>query len=274
MALIVLTSAGGAPGVTTTAVGLARCWSRDTLLVDADRQPTQAVLAGYLNGATAAGRGLTGLARAHRERRAIAEELLLHCLLLGEDPDHQRRFLPGFSHPGSPALFAPIWPELVTVLSQLRDTGLTVIVDAGRVGDGLPSALVAEADAVLLVTRTSLRDLAGVRLHLPSVQQRIESLTTGTQLGLVLVGAGQPYGAREISQQFHQPVWASIAHQPRAARVWSDGVPPGRWFAYSPLVRSVRAATLAITDRLTRPELVLARRAAGETAGADETRHP
>ena len=36
MALIVLTSASGSPGVTTTALGLALTWPRPVLLVEAD----------------------------------------------------------------------------------------------------------------------------------------------------------------------------------------------------------------------------------------------
>lgn len=255
MPTIVLTSAAGAPGTTTTAIGLARCWQGDTLLVDADRQPTQAVLAGYLTGAPAHGRGLTGLARAHRERRPIADELVNHLIPLGTDPDHRRVFLPGFSHPGSPALFGPIWPDLMAALSAMAHAGHTVIIDAGRIGDGLPAPVLAEADVVLVVTRTSLRALAGVRLHLPHLQQRLDSLATGTQLGLVLVGDGRPYGASEITRQFGLPVWASIAHRPRAARVWSDGHPEGRGFGHSALGRSVRAGAIAVRNRVERPEL-------------------
>lgn len=254
-ATLLFASAAGAPGVTTTALGLARSWPGDTLLVDADRQPTQAVLAGYLNGAPAGGRGLTGLARAHRERRSLTDEVPLHCLPLGADPDYERLFLPGFSHPGSPALFGPIWPELVTGLDRMRDRGMTVIVDAGRVGEGLPAALLAAADAVLMVTRTSLRALAGVRLVVPHLQQRLDSLAAGTHLGLVLVGEGKPYTAREIGRQFGVPVWASVAHQPRAARVWSDGAPEPRGFHHGPLARSIRAGVVGIRNRLDRPEL-------------------
>lgn len=271
MPILVLASAAGAPGVTTTAIGLARCWPGDTLLVDADRQPTQAVLAGFLNGAPAAGRGLTGLARAHRERRPISEEVRLHSLPLGTDPDHRRVFLPGFSHPGSPALFASIWPDLVDALARASAAGVTVIVDAGRIGDGLPPPLVAEADAVLVVTRTSLRALAGVRLHLPSLQQCIDSLATGTQLGLMLIGEGQPYGAREISRQFGLPVWATLAHQPRAATVWSEGHPKSRGFAHSALVRSMRAAAVAVRNRVVRPELDLAQHTADSHGAAERS---
>ncbi|MDO5682647.1 MAG: hypothetical protein Q4G46_07455, partial [Propionibacteriaceae bacterium] len=201
--------------------------------------------------------GLTALARVHRERRTIADEIRMHCLPLGPQQEDRRVFLPGFTHPGSAALFGPVWPDLVTALGQLRDAGATVIVDAGRLGEGLPAPLVAEADAVLIVTRTSLRALAGMRLHLPHVQQRVDSLASGTQLGLLLVGQGEPYGAKEIARQFQTRVWATVANQARAARVWSDGVAEGRGFAHGPLVRSVRAAAVAIEQHVTRPELAL-----------------
>ena len=53
MALIVLTSAAGSPGVTTTAVGLALTWPRPVLLVEADPTGGSAVLAGYFRAAPA-----------------------------------------------------------------------------------------------------------------------------------------------------------------------------------------------------------------------------
>jgi cellulose biosynthesis protein BcsQ len=249
MTMVLLTSAVGSPGGTTAAVGLARCWPGDTLLVDADRQPSQAVLAGFLNGAPSVGRGLTGLARAHRERRSVEQELPMHCVALGEDDTHRRRFLPGFSHPGSPALFSPIWPELTAALGRVQAGGTTVIVDCGRLGDGLPSSLLAAADVVLVVTRTSLRALAGVRLYLPQLEQRLEGLAAGTQLGLVIVGEGRPYTAREISNQFGIAVWGTLALQPRAARVWSDGLSPSRRFEHCALARTVRSTIATIRSR-------------------------
>ena len=50
MALIVLTSANGSPGVTASALGLALSWPRPVVLVDADPTGARAVPAGYLRG--------------------------------------------------------------------------------------------------------------------------------------------------------------------------------------------------------------------------------
>jgi Mrp family chromosome partitioning ATPase len=46
MSVIVLTSASGSPGVSTTAVGLALSWPGPVLLVEADPTGGSAVLAG------------------------------------------------------------------------------------------------------------------------------------------------------------------------------------------------------------------------------------
>ncbi|OYN96799.1 hypothetical protein B0O41_4020 [Propionibacteriaceae bacterium ES.041] len=250
MALLLLTSAAGAPGVTTTALGLALHWSGDSLLVDADRQPSQAILAGHLHGVSGLGRGLTGLARVQRERRPLAAELTVHCLRLGSaDEEHRRMLLPGFSHPGAPALFGPVWGELADTLHRLSLGGTGVVVDTGRIGEGLPAPLAAAADVVLVVTRCTLRQLAGVRLQLPVLQQRIDQLGSGTALGLLLIGPGNPYGAKEIAEQFGVEVWASLPEDPAAARVWSDGDPAPRRFTHSPLVKGIRSAVSSLAIR-------------------------
>ena len=53
MALIVLASAWGSPGVTTTALGLTFNWPRPVLLVEADPTGASGVFAGYFRGAGA-----------------------------------------------------------------------------------------------------------------------------------------------------------------------------------------------------------------------------
>lgn len=74
MSTLVLTSASGAPGVTTTALGLTLAWPEPCLLVDADRAASQAVLAGHLRG-EAATAGVEALLQAHRERTSLAAAL-------------------------------------------------------------------------------------------------------------------------------------------------------------------------------------------------------
>ena len=174
MAIVVLCSAGHAPGVTTTALGLALAWPRPVLLVDADRTPTQSVLAGYLRGERPGHRGLGGLLQALRERRPFeaaieAETVGLPPLLNGAQP----RFLAGFPHPGVVGLFAGAWPDFVSALAAQPGD---VLIDAGRVGpEGLPLPLVREADLVLVVSRTTLVSLAALRLYLPALKDAADT---------------------------------------------------------------------------------------------------
>ena len=67
MSIILLTSPGGAPGLTTTALGQALTWPRDVVLVDADPCPGHVIESGYLTGRIPPRPGLIGLATAFRD---------------------------------------------------------------------------------------------------------------------------------------------------------------------------------------------------------------
>ncbi|SDD39905.1 hypothetical protein [Auraticoccus monumenti] len=251
MALLVLAAAAGSPGVTATSVGLSLLWPRDVLLVDGDRDPSQSVLAGFLQGADGRGRGLVELARAHREGRPLEREVLHHTLVLAGDGTRQRLFLPGFTRPGTALLFSRVWGDLARALQTLDTAGFDVVVDAGRIGAaGLPRELVGAADAVAVLTRSTLRSLAATRLYLPELQETV-ALSQG-QLGLVLVGEGRPYSAREIAGQFGLPVWLVVAEDAAAAAVFSDGAPHPRKLGQSAYVRSLRQGAETLFGLATR----------------------
>ncbi|MDN6556970.1 MAG: hypothetical protein L0K74_10820 [Acidipropionibacterium acidipropionici] len=233
MAILLLTSASGAPGVTTTALGLALCWPRDVLLVDADPHPSHAVESGYLVAGTDAGAGLADLAGAHRAGTDLTAALWRQVIALPRidgRPSPTARYLSGFGHPAQPALFTMIWPAIAASLAELGDAGVDVIVDLGRAGpEGPPAELCARAGAVGVVTRCGLRPLAGLAVN-AEILETVASRTTAT-VGLVTVGAGRPYSAREISAQFRTPVLAEMVEDPRAAAVLSDGAPGPRGWA-------------------------------------------
>lgn len=258
MAVIVCCSATGSPGATTTSLGLALCWPRDVLLADCDREPSQTVQVGYLRGYDVGGRGLGALARSHREGGNLRTEVWHQAVPLSQTDEFKRRFLPGFSHARAPGLFTAVWPDLVSAFSSLDRTGIDVVVDAGRVGrDGLPTPVVVEADVILVCVRSSLRSLAGLRLHLPGLLDQVASHPGHAAVGLALIGEGHPYTASEITAQFQCPVWVTIAHDPAVAAVLSDGEPPGRKFAESHLNRSFRAATSRLSQRIDQTRQVL-----------------
>lgn len=233
-----LGSAGCAPGVTSTALGLALHWPRPTLLIDADPNPTQAVLAGYLGGTVTDPGGLTVIAALHRAREDLDVLSAAMELPAPVGPDQPRWFLPGLTHPGAAAVFPPVWAALAPALHALHQRHLDVIVDVGRIGVTLPAPLLAAAQAVLLVTRSSLRHLAALRVHLPHLQQHREQVDAPGELGLMVIGAGAPYSAGEIESAFGVPVWGSLADDPPAATVFSEGADPRR-FSGSALGRSI-----------------------------------
>lgn len=250
MAVLLLTSAAGAPGVTTTALGLALAWPRDVLLVDADPHPARAVEAGYLRAEVPAPGGLGDLARAHRQGTSLTAALWSRAVVLPRVAASPRvagsprvavpsegdgspivRFLPGFAHPGQAGLFEMVWPAMAACLWELGEAGVDVVVDLGRTGpDGPPPQLCARAAAVAVVTRCGLRPLAGLALQAETLET-IAAGATGT-VGLVAIGAGRPYSAREVGAQFETPVMAELPEDARAAAVLSDGASPPRGWAH------------------------------------------
>jgi len=246
MSLLVLTSAVHSPGTTTTAVGLALTWPRPVLLVDAARVPSQSVLAWLLQGEDTGNRGLWGVLSARRERRPLGVAIERESLALPATDGIKRSFLPGFSHPGMVELFASSWPDFAAALGFWESD---VIVDAGAIGvSGLPPALISEADAVMVLTRSSLVDLAGLRLYLPLLTEAVPA----ERLSILLVGAGRPYTPGEITATLGLPVAASLPWNPAAAAVWSHGEAAGRSFATSSYVRAVRGCAAGLVERFDR----------------------
>lgn len=247
MATHVLCSVSGAPGATLTALGLTLTWPRDVLLVDADRTPSQAVLAGYLRGASAQDLGLPGVLQAHRERHDLLDALPALALQLPEPAVRSRRsveparpvvrrFLPGFVHFGTIEVFGTVWRDLGLAL---QGAPFDTILDAGRVGPrGLPEGLAETATRVAVVCRTSLASLAALRLYLGLLTEQVPA----DRLGLVLVGAGRPYRAAEVAEQFGVPVLSEIAWEPASAADLAEGQPLSARWRRQPLARSYAAA--------------------------------
>lgn len=205
MTILLLTSAAHSPGVTTLGLVMALQWPRPVLLVDADRQPDQSVLAGFLAGREPSGLGLPAVLQAYRERR----EADLWASATPLEAGDQARFLPGFSHPGMVALFEPVWAEFAAALGELE---CDVIVDAGRISpQGLPEPLLRVTATLLVVTGSRLVDLAALRLYLPLVAD------SGLGASLVVMGPGRPYQVAEIQEQFGLPVDATLAWAPEEA---------------------------------------------------------
>jgi len=266
MAVVALTSARGAPGVSTAALAMTLLWPRAALLAECDPAGGSSVLAGYLRGTVDHSRGLLHLAVAHRHGeldQALWPQLVpltpaATTSAAAPAGPEARWLLPGLSDAAQAPSTAALWAPLAGLLAALERAGTDVIVDAGRLGAAhAPTPLLRQADLVLLVTGTSLPAVAAARARLGVLRDQL-ALTAGgasgeaSPLGLLLVGEGRPYTAREITGALGVPVVASLAWDPATAEVLSTGATPGRRFDSSSLVRSTRAAIAAVTELVSR----------------------
>lgn len=245
MALIVLASAQGSPGVTTTALGLALAWPIPCLLIDADPTGASAISAGYFRGGKdiAAAATLIDLAISHRSDR-LEKDLPAAAMMI---PGTTVSFIPGASsHTQAPSL-TTLWRPLAHALIQLERTGQDVIVDAGRLGlVGSPQPLIDAADLMLLTLRSDLPALAGARSWAQSLREDFERRAAQTRLGALLIGPGDPYQGREIAKVLRVPIVAEVIFDPAAAAVLSRGISATRRRTSTALTRSLKTATWKI----------------------------
>lgn len=247
MALYVLASASGSPGVSTTAQGLAEHWPRPVLLLDADPTGSSAVLAGRFRGDLEPGAGLIDLAVAAAEGRL--EEAFPAAI--ARLPDTEVGFLAGIrSHEQAHSLRS-LWPQLIGVLRRLDEAGHDVIVDAGRLGlVGSPSELIDAADVVALLTRNSLVSLAGARSWAATLRTRFAEMGGSSRLGLIIVEDTprrvQAYGEGQIARALQLPVITKLPHDKDVAEVYSHGARPTKNLVNAGLIKAYAAAAEAL----------------------------
>jgi hypothetical protein len=249
MTVLALTSASGSPGVTTTALGLAFSWPRPVLLVEADPTGGSGILAGYFRGS--------------REYDAGLIELALSPLdVLDALPDVARpiegstvSFITGARSHSQARGLRELWEPLSDALTQLESTGQDVIVDGGRLGLlGCPEPLLESADLTLLVTRTSLPALAAARSWADAVRRPEAGWR---RPGVLMVGEGQPYRAREVTKVLGLPVVVRLPDDPQAAGVYHRGATPPRRFESGNYTRALRAGVESVQAIVTRSRLEL-----------------
>jgi MinD-like ATPase involved in chromosome partitioning or flagellar assembly len=159
MALIAVASDKGAPGVTTTALALASVWPEPVLLAECD--PAGGDLVFRFPAADGRPldprRGLLSLAVAGR-RDYQQQQVWQHTQKIHGGLD----VLLGVTNAEQGAGLSTLWGPLARMLGALP--GTDVIADCGRLGpEGPFYELLAEADAVLLVTRPEFGDIIRLR---------------------------------------------------------------------------------------------------------------
>lgn len=253
MAIVVLASAAGSPGVSTTAVGLILGWDRPCVLLEADPTGASAMLAGYMRQYAANGiPSIFDLAVRHRQTGTLPNLLDVSVQV----PDTTIRLISGLRTHTQTHTISEVWPPLLTQLRELDEADIDVIVDLGRLGlVGSPTSLLHAADLVLLVTRSTLPALVPAKNWATSLSETLGP--ESGRVGLLLVGPGHPYSAGEVAKQLKLPVVTTLPLDPTTADVFSLGSTPGRRFDRSPLYRSLPPAVTAIHQHINAAEALL-----------------
>lgn len=242
MAVFALISPGGAPGVTTTALAIALTWPRSVIVAECDPGGGD-ILAGLFAGHLPAPRGLIGTAfEAGRGPAAVTAELSKQLAPL--DDSGRRRFLAGITDPRQATGLAPVWPAISAALSS-QDSD--VIADCGRLdaGAGQPLSVIADAAAVVMVMRPTLRQVAAAR---PRVELLAQFLGGSDRLAVLLVGERGLKSGEIRGSLGGIKVIGSMPDDPKTAAVLSDGEGRRTNLDRQPLLRGARNAGKALVQ--------------------------
>jgi cellulose biosynthesis protein BcsQ len=278
MTLVAIASAKGAPGVTTLTVALAALTSG---AVAADLDPDGGDLAlryraedgvpldpdtGLLSLAASLRRDQTGVVDA---TEPVEEHLQIAAGGLA--------VLVGVAAPDQALGLGPLWSPLARALSE---TGRLVFADCGRVGPSAPTMpVLLQADAVILLARAELEELAHLRERLRYLSAVLPARPGPTHLGVVLVAAERDRSAAPRTEQLLRssglqvPVLGTVADDRRGAgSLRGLGGRAGR----STLVRSVRSllTPVAALAGLPVPVTTQGRRVTAEPFAADALASP
>jgi len=251
MALVVVASAKGAPGVTTLTVALAAL-TPGAIVADLDPDGGDLALRyGRDDGSPLDPEiGLLSLAaslrRDHTEVAGPTGPVNEHLQVTAGGLD----VLLGVTGPDQAVGLGPLWSPLARALAETRRT---VYADCGRLGPSSPAMpVLMQADAVLLLARAELEELAHLRERLRFLTATLPSRYAGpARIGVILVAAERDRAAGPRTEQLLRasgiavPVLGTIADDARGAGRLR-GLHGGR-AGRTTLVRSVRSLLPAVT---------------------------
>jgi hypothetical protein len=240
VSIYALVSAGGSPGVTTTALALALGWPRQVILAECDPSGGD-ILAGLFAGHLPARSGLVPLA-VEAGQNLEAAAAALWSQLIEIDDERGRLLLAGISDPRQGLGLAPVWPVLAAALAAVP---ADVIADCGRLDTGSgPEPVLAASSLVALVLRPSLRQVSRARSR---IDMLIQLLGGPGRLVLLLVGEGT-HSPREVAGVLGVPVAFSLPQDDKSAMVLSDGAGGRRGLQARPLIRAAGPAGRALRE--------------------------
>jgi hypothetical protein len=232
-------SCKGAPGVSTTTVGLAAAWPRPVVLVEAD--PSGGSLAARFS--LPYEPGVVSLAATARRSLTVADLETGAQPLLGH-----ATVLPAPAGGGAAtAAVTALAEPLSSALQTTRE--VDVLLDFGRLSATSPTWPLAEvADRVVVCTGAMLAEIQ----HLPAAAATLTDRGVGT--GLVVVGDG-PWPLEEVAAfaGIDLVVTGRVAHDPVAAGSVGVGGVGERALRRSRWWRSIAALARSLADDATAP---------------------
>lgn len=224
MAVILLTSANGAPGVTTATLGLACTWPRPAVVVETDPVGGSAMLAGFFRGFQAPSQSVVDLLLALRAGR-LGEQFAASLIPV---EGTTAAVLPGPRSHAQAHSALELW-EALSLIWQAMRAETDVLIDAGRLGmESYAEPLLRLSDLNLLVTRSDLPSLAGAKQWADRANETRRLHPETPPWAVLLIGPGHPYSVREVADVLGLPVVDSLGLDPKGAAVYSHGTTAAR----------------------------------------------
>jgi hypothetical protein len=253
VALVVVASDKGSPGVTTTALTMAAVWPRRALLAELD--PSGGDVALRLRGPRGAPLspevGLISLAVGVR-RGTQPHQVFEHVQRL----DGGLEVIVGLATGEQASGLAGLWGPVGQLLDEVP--GIDVVADCGRLYAGSPATDVLQyAGAVVLVTRPSIEAVAHLRARAAAVLRDLDRRPGRPPVAVVVItGPRDDASPKQIELVLRQaglpvPVLGRIALDPKGA-----GLLSGEWIGRldrSLLVRSARDVAGRLAQQLAAP---------------------
>jgi len=245
VAVLVLTSLAGAPGVTTAATALAVHWPRPVVLFEADTNGASSMMTGFFRSnlpSKAGGIEKVALASTRgvlRREDVFDPELALSIAVHDLPPikemplpaipaDHRLWVVPGFVNMRVVDGVRGLWGQLPSLLRSISEDGVDVIVDLGRLVPEDPRlTLIDTADRTVILAEPTMVDLNRLyrRLAMDDLATRVDAFTRGKRYGLLLTeGPAEQIPARDFHQHV-MPVLGTFPYDPTGAATFSHGRP-------------------------------------------------
>ncbi|MCU1395617.1 MAG: hypothetical protein JWM34_4045 [Ilumatobacteraceae bacterium] len=245
MAVIVVCSVHGSPGVTTLALDLARLCGPGALLLEAD--PDGGRLAARLD--LGVRPGLTELAGAARVGIA-ADDLSRFAQPVGE-------LGVIVAHPAAEQVSVALRAAAHHIATAASGAGTNVVVDIGRLRAGSPAlALAADADVTLVVADNTIETVVAVN-HRAPLLARVAS-------PCIVLTSSKPYSMGDVADSCGQTVWGVVERTGARAgsratrrRVRSLAQLVAQWAAVAPVDPNLESDAVAADEILPIADLAM-----------------